>query len=179
MRRTEAKRNLERREAVLEQAEKRKADLLQKMSHAESAAEQAAEKRAEEEAMKAERHRLRQEEIARSQERVRRMEENRLQRMMEKVQSSDERIMNLQREKQKEMELMRRIKRDSHIKQCKIKDDMELMRKRPHLIKKQTMRSKSAMDSVGPPLGQRTPPADAAVDDTAPEEDAYAEDFEE
>merc|ERR1711871_1742014 len=88
-------------------AEKRRQELLQRLSNSEEMNRRAAEKKQEEDAVRAEKHELRQREIAKSQQRLQR---------------EDERIKSLRDEKQREMELVRRIKQDAFVKQKQIQE---------------------------------------------------------
>jgi len=77
--------------------------------------------------LKNEKHRLRKESAAVAKERAQRIEMHKLEQLMDKVQESDKRIQEMQSDKQKEMDLIRRIKRDSLLKQ---KDIRQTVKKR-------------------------------------------------
>jgi len=124
MKRSEAEKDLQKKQFVLDQAEKRKSELLKRLSGEEEMLQRAAAKKADQDALRAEKHTIRQEEINKSKERMRKMEDYRMEKLMEHVQAEDERIKNIQDEKQREMELVRRIKRASHLKQKEIKEKL-------------------------------------------------------
>lgn len=122
VRRASNAKNEERRQQMMAQQEERRQELLQRLSNTEEMNRRAAEKKQDEDILRAEKHELRQHEIAKSQQRLHRMEEYRLKSLHDKVQREDERIKGMQDEKHREMELVRRIKQDSFVKQKAIQE---------------------------------------------------------
>ena len=105
------------------QSEQRKDELLQRMTEGEEMNRRANEKKAKEDALRAAKHDLRQQEIKKSQARLARMEEYRLKCLLDKVEGVDKRVKNMQDEREKEMRLMRRIKQDSFTKQRRLQEE--------------------------------------------------------
>jgi len=122
MRKENALRNAEKRQYVASKAEQRRLELKEQLTMQEEIMQRAAAKKEEDHAMCVEKQLLRQEQARKSQERLRRMEENRLDCLLAKVQKDDERVQIMQEERQREQEMVRRIKRSSLLKQKAIRD---------------------------------------------------------
>lgn len=118
--------NRERRLQMIEEAQNQsEEELRQRLSQQEDQSAKAAELKKEEQMIRAEKLRLREEAVRASQQRAQRMDSYRLEQLMTKVEESDKRIATMQEEKQKEMELVRRIKRDSLLKQNNIRQEVK------------------------------------------------------
>lgn len=161
MKKQSATMNREKRLQMIEEAQQQnEEELLQRLSQQDEQSAKASQLKKEEQMLRAEKLKLREAAVRASQQRAQRMDSYRLERLMQKVEASDKRISEMQQEKQREMELVRRIKRDALLKQNNIREEV-----------KERIKHKKKKNE-----GQPTPSPSLAPNET--DEALYQDDFE-
>jgi len=121
LRQEEAK-NEQKRLFVQLQAEKRKEQLLERIAEDELRSKRAAERKANEDMINAEKLLIRQEEIQKAQERLHKIEQHRVEMMHEKMELDNQRMEQIREDRQSEMDMVRRIKQATLLKQHELKE---------------------------------------------------------